>query len=83
VKITEETTIGELKLLVGKLGVSAIRIVAEGFRRQALVLHPTCGAHEHTADNEAAALQGAFESLVHAIAGDLPIGVPVNGRVKL
>lgn len=70
-KITEETTLGALTILVNKLGVSSLRMAVEGGLRCAIVDHPTYGQHMCVADSESTALDGAFARLIHTIGSSL------------
>lgn len=69
-RITSDTTLGQIALLKYKLGVQVVNVTTEGTdgtRRRALVYHPKYGYHAHVADSEAEALDGAFQALVRTI----------------
>jgi len=71
VKITSATTIVELEILKGELGVASVRTELLGLRRLAAIRHPQYGHFVCTADTEAEALDGAFAKLITAISAAL------------
>jgi hypothetical protein len=65
--ITENTTLGDLKILLGQLGVTSLRLEISEGRRLAAIFHPSYGHHVHTGHTEAEALDGAVDKLTRAI----------------
>lgn len=66
-KITETTTVGDLKILICKLGATVLRLEIADDRRFAVIFHPQYGHHVHTGSTEAEALDGVFDKLEMAI----------------
>lgn len=65
--ITENTTLGDLKILLGQLGVRGLRLEIVDGRRLVAIFHPDYGHHVHAAYTEADAIDGAVDKLKLAI----------------
>lgn len=69
-KITNTTTIPDLEIFVGQLGVT-VRVEMAGGQWYAAIFHPQQGHHVHTACSLMEALDGAFQKLTAAIGAAL------------